>query len=218
MRQGVALHEATLARHEEALFRGRDAGDRVLRRRDRGHEALLVVHACARGEGLVDVEHHLRAALVADAEHRSGGGEVVGLLRDAAAVEPDIDDVVRGHDDMRVRHGYVEGLDVQVLRVHRAADVVADDDDVLPARVISLRHQHAILVRRSDVRDVLDVLGVLLVALGVPEDNDVLAALLLKHGVDESVREVAPQVVRPDVSEIDVRVHGQGQPQAGALP
>mmetsp|Transcript_129047 Transcript_129047/g.373397 ORF Transcript_129047/g.373397 Transcript_129047/m.373397 type:complete len:316 (+) Transcript_129047:1654-2601(+) len=140
VRQGIPLHHAALARDEEALLRGRDASDGVLRRRRWRNEAILVVEATAGRERLVDVKHHLRAPLAAHAQHGGGCGQVVGLLGDAVAVHPDVHHILRGNDDMGIGHGHMRGLNVQVLRVHRAANVVADYDDVLAARVVRPGH------------------------------------------------------------------------------
>mmetsp|Transcript_83961 Transcript_83961/g.271329 ORF Transcript_83961/g.271329 Transcript_83961/m.271329 type:complete len:442 (+) Transcript_83961:2758-4083(+) len=63
-----------------------------------------------------------------------------------------------------------------------------------------------------------DVLGVLFVALRVPEDHHVLAPLLFEHSVHQGVGKIAPQVVGSDVGEEDMGVHRQCQPQAIALP
>mmetsp|Transcript_61083 Transcript_61083/g.160610 ORF Transcript_61083/g.160610 Transcript_61083/m.160610 type:complete len:235 (+) Transcript_61083:2050-2754(+) len=220
VRQRVPLHHPALAGDKEALLGGRDARDRILRPRHGRHEALLVVEARAGREGLVDVEHHLHPALRA-ADGRGGREAAVRALRPvlyAVAVHPDVDHVLGRHDRVGVRHRDVRRLDVEVLGVHRAADVVADDDDVLTAGVVGLRDQGAVLLGRADVLHVLDVLRVLLVAVRVPEDDDVLASLFLQDRVHEGLREEAPEVVRPDVREEDVGVDGDGQPQAVPLP
>mmetsp|Transcript_12200 Transcript_12200/g.31337 ORF Transcript_12200/g.31337 Transcript_12200/m.31337 type:complete len:210 (+) Transcript_12200:2734-3363(+) len=52
----------------------------------------------------------------------------------------------------------------------------------------------------------------------VPEDDDMFTPLLLQDSIHQGPREVAPQIVGPDVREEDVRVHGDGEPQAVALP
>mmetsp|Transcript_3001 Transcript_3001/g.9056 ORF Transcript_3001/g.9056 Transcript_3001/m.9056 type:complete len:321 (-) Transcript_3001:1262-2224(-) len=145
VRQGVALHHAGFAGHKEALLRGGDAGDGVLGRGHGRHEALLVMQASAWGKRLVDVEHHLRAPLVA-AKHACQLAVAAGMLGDTVPVHPDVHDVLGGNDDVRVRHRNMDRLDVEVLRVDRAADVVAHDDDVLSARVVGLRDQNAKLV------------------------------------------------------------------------
>mmetsp|Transcript_49748 Transcript_49748/g.113225 ORF Transcript_49748/g.113225 Transcript_49748/m.113225 type:complete len:360 (+) Transcript_49748:237-1316(+) len=66
--------------------------------------------------------------------------------------------------------------------------------------------------------DMLDVLGVLLVALSVPENDHVLAPLFLQHSIDECVREVAPKVVRSDVRKEDVGVNRKREPETIAFP
>mmetsp|Transcript_144742 Transcript_144742/g.360874 ORF Transcript_144742/g.360874 Transcript_144742/m.360874 type:complete len:262 (-) Transcript_144742:683-1468(-) len=119
---------------------------------------------------------------------------------------------------MGICHCDMHRLDVKILRIDGAANVVTNNDYVLPARVISFGDQDTILIRGPDVGHVFDVLGVPLVTLRVPEDDDMLAAFLLEHRIHKCVREIAPQVVRPDVCKENVRVDGQRQPQAIAFP
>mmetsp|Transcript_108782 Transcript_108782/g.204067 ORF Transcript_108782/g.204067 Transcript_108782/m.204067 type:complete len:211 (-) Transcript_108782:118-750(-) len=140
------------------------------------------------------------------------------MLRHTGSVHPDVHDILRGHNNMRVCHCHVQGLNVQVLRVHRAANVIADDEDVLPTGVISLGHKYTVLVRGANVSDLLDVLGVLLIAHSVPKDDNMLTSLLLENCIDQCVREVAPQIIGSDVGEENVRINSKRQPQAVALP
>mmetsp|Transcript_54010 Transcript_54010/g.167413 ORF Transcript_54010/g.167413 Transcript_54010/m.167413 type:complete len:333 (-) Transcript_54010:156-1154(-) len=65
---------------------------------------------------------------------------------------------------------------------------------------------------------VLDVLCVLLISLCIPEDNDMLTPFLLQDSIHQGAREVAPEVVGPDVCEEDVGVHCEREPQAVAFP
>mmetsp|Transcript_23180 Transcript_23180/g.54252 ORF Transcript_23180/g.54252 Transcript_23180/m.54252 type:complete len:221 (-) Transcript_23180:862-1524(-) len=209
VRQRISLDHATFSCNQAALLRSCDACDRVLCRRCGHDETVLVVEPGAGCQRFIDVEHHLDTALASYSEHASCGQVPMGLLGYARAVHPDVHDVLRGDHHVRVRHGDVQRLDVQILGIHWAPDIVAHDDDVLPAGVVGLRHEDAVLVGGADVHHVLDVLGVLLVSLRVPKDDDMLKPLLLQHSVHQRARKVAPEIVRPDVRKEDVGVDGE---------
>lgn len=57
-----------------------------------------------------------------------------------------------------------------------------------------------------------------LVNAGIPEYNTHIAALRLSEGEHQSLREVAPHVVRLNVSEEDVRVYSKANTHAKAFP
>ena len=138
-------------------------------------------------------------------------------LRDHRPVLPHVDHVRRRDNHVRLGHRHLQRLDVDVFRVHRATDGVAQDQDILAARVVRLR-QHAVVPRRLDPGQLPHVLRVLLVRLAVPEHDAVLRPVSLGEAVHQGVAEVAPLVVLPDVGEVDEGVHRQRDPQRGSFP
>mmetsp|Transcript_2668 Transcript_2668/g.9034 ORF Transcript_2668/g.9034 Transcript_2668/m.9034 type:complete len:479 (-) Transcript_2668:505-1941(-) len=211
--EAVAADHPALPPDEEERVRRAHRARRVARVAHRRAELLgpdvLLGH-------LVDVEHALAAVLAAH-----GGARPTRVHRSELgherAVLPHVHDLLARHDHMVRGHAHVHGLNLDILGVQRGADGVAEDKDVLPG-LLALGGEHAVLPARADGHQSLDVLGVAVVGCRVPEHDAVLAPLGLVERVHQRVLEVPPLVVRAHVREVDVRVHGQRDAQAAALP
>mmetsp|Transcript_16165 Transcript_16165/g.40248 ORF Transcript_16165/g.40248 Transcript_16165/m.40248 type:complete len:1228 (-) Transcript_16165:317-4000(-) len=209
VRQAVALHHAAHAPDHEHRVVGAHGGDEV----GRGLCGRLVaLGRHLRGVGVVHVEHLLAHVTPLDAAHVRGQH-----LGEGGAELPHVHRVVAGGNDVVVGDGQVLGLHLYVLAVHRRADGVAQDEDVL-ARVLALGGQHAKVAKRLDGHQLAHVLGVLVVVLGVPEHDAVLRAVGAVERVHKRVAEVAPLVVGAHVGKVHERVHRQRQAQPVALP
>lgn len=144
-------------------------------------------------------------------------GDQLGMGR---TILPEIDDVVTGHDDVSLVHFGVFGLDSDSLAFDWASDCVAEDEQPLVNSRVGgvLGHQHTVFSTSNDLLESAHVLDVSLVDAGIPEDDAHIVALGLAEGKHEGLGEVAPHVVRLDVSEEDVGIHGKADTHAISFP
>mmetsp|Transcript_38234 Transcript_38234/g.108061 ORF Transcript_38234/g.108061 Transcript_38234/m.108061 type:complete len:307 (-) Transcript_38234:340-1260(-) len=84
--------------------------------------------------------------------------------------------------------------------------------------LVAAGSQHAVVACRCYGHEVLHVLGIAVVAVGVPEHHARLCPFGLVEGIHQRVVEVSPSVVRTDVGKVDEGVHRKGYPKAAALP
>mmetsp|Transcript_39932 Transcript_39932/g.125426 ORF Transcript_39932/g.125426 Transcript_39932/m.125426 type:complete len:206 (-) Transcript_39932:979-1596(-) len=138
-----------------------------------------------------------------------------GQLRYPRAVLPYTDGVVVRADDMRLRHVDVVWLDVDVLGVHWCSNGVAEDEDV-HSDFVRPCGKHTEVPEGLYTNQSLDELHRPVPGLRVKEHNTVLHPVGDGEGVYEGTGEVAPQVVRADVGEVDERLYRDGKAQASA--
>lgn len=82
-----------------------------------------------------------------------------------------------------------------------------------------MRENCAELALPLDLYQLLHVLHVLLISFGVPEDHAELHSVCFLVSEDQySIGEVAPLVVGPDCSHVDVGSRCNSNPEAGTLP
>lgn len=131
---------------------------------------------------------------------------------------PDEAAVPGGGQDMTRAHRHEQGLDVDVLAVHRGPDGVAEDEAEGVDVVLVPGGEDAVLPAGGHAQQTLHVLLVLVSGLDVPEDDRGIGPVHLGVRVDHGPREVGPPVVRTDVGEVDEGVDRQGDPQGAPLP
>ena len=136
----------------------------------------------------------------------------------ALAVVPVVDDLVAGDNDMCLAHSNMLGLNRYGLAVDRATYSVAEDKEPLVGLVFILGHENAILVTAGDLLQTLHVLYMLLVNLGIPEDDAHVVTLGFAEGKNECAGEVAPEIVWLNVGKQDIGVNSQCDSQTIAFP
>mmetsp|Transcript_74492 Transcript_74492/g.125506 ORF Transcript_74492/g.125506 Transcript_74492/m.125506 type:complete len:226 (+) Transcript_74492:3675-4352(+) len=114
--------------------------------------------------------------------------------------------------------GNVQTLHVNVLAVNWRANFVTQDDNMLPSRFLCFGDKDTIFACRLHVQQALDVFRVLLVGFRIPEDHTILRPLHFGEGIDKTLVEVSPFIIRPHVGKIDERVNCQGNAETSALP
>eukprot|EP00968_Pinguiococcus_pyrenoidosus_P023347 scaffold3722_cov263-Pinguiococcus_pyrenoidosus.AAC.2 len=93
------------------------------------------------------------------------------------------------------------GICVRTLVIQRNdQSVIASPLDVPQARHVHISSLHAIAGQR------------------LHERHAVQALFAADEAVDQGALDVAPDVIRPNVGKVDVRIHRQGQPQPAAIP
>ena len=134
------------------------------------------------------------------------------------AVVPVVDDLVAGDDDMCLAHSNMLGLNCDGLAFDRATDSVAKNEEPLAFYIFILGHEDAILVTAGDFLQTLHVLDMLLIDLGIPEDNAHIVTLGFTESKNECASEVAPEIVWLNVGKQDIGVNSQCNSKAIAFP
>jgi len=212
--QGVLVHSAAESTNDEAVRASSNAADQVLTTQLWLNPRLSIVNAVSVGK-LFNVEGVFFSALFLLFLLESLNLGVRG------SVLPIVDAIVGGNDDMCCVHGYVLGLNANVLGLDWTANSVAQldhpgvFDDV---RVAQLRNKNAVVSMGLNCKQALHVLNGLFIDLCVPEGDAHVVALWLSECKHNGLVEVCPDIIRLNVRKQDIRVYGQHNPQSKALP
>ena len=118
-------------------------------------------------------------------------------------VLPEVNNVVTGNDYVSLVHFGVFGLDRDGLAINRATYSVAEDQNPLVNGGVGgvFSNKDTVFSASNNFLESVHVFDMSLVNACVPEDNTHVVALRLTESKHQSLREVAPHVVRLNVGK-----------------
>ena len=131
---------------------------------------------------------------------------------------PVVDNIVTSDNYMSLAHGNVLGFNCDGLAVDWTSYSVAQHHIPLVSYFFVLCNEDAVLITAGNLLQTLHVLDMLLVDGHVPENDAHVTSLGLSESKHQSVREVAPHVVRLDIGKQDISVYGQRNSQTISFP
>jgi hypothetical protein len=105
---------------------------------------------------------------------------------------------------MGLVHGYILGLNCDVLIFNGATDSIAKDNDPLIGCLFSFGDKHTVFTTRYDLLKTTHIFNMLFIDGCVPEDHTHVLALWLLKGKYKGVVEVGPEILRLNVCEKNV--------------